>query len=162
MTVIAIDQNICTCCQECTSICPNLAIEGLPHHAQKINEDKGVMCGQSGQKCKSYVSAAEHGLGAYAAAREARGLPPSVTEPLFAAHNISHVMEVKKALADPGLYTMVQSAPAVRAAIADDFGAPFGELGAGRLAAALRRLGFDKIFDTNYAADVTIMEGGAS
>lgn len=161
MTVIAIDQNLCTGCQECVKICPNLAIEGVPHQAQKINEDKCVMCGQCVQKCKSYVSAAEHGLAAYAEARAARGLPEWITEPLFAAHNVTHIEEVKKALADPGVFTMVQSAPAVRAAIAEDFGAPLGDLAAGRLAAALRKLGFDKVFDTNFAADVTIMEEGS-
>jgi ferredoxin hydrogenase len=161
MTVIAIDQKICTGCQECTKICPNLAIEGLPHEPQKINEDKCVFCGQCVQKCKSYVSAAEHGLGAYLETRNERGLPETVFEPLFAAHNVTHIEEVMKALADPNVYTMVQSAPAVRAAIAEDFGAPLGELSAYRMAAALRRLGFDKVFDTNYAADVTIMEEGS-
>ncbi|MDR1296433.1 MAG: [FeFe] hydrogenase, group A [Deltaproteobacteria bacterium] len=161
MTVIAIDQNVCTGCQECTKICPNLAIEGLPRQPQKIDENKCVMCGQCVQKCKSYVSVAEHGFGAHALVRKERGLPESVVEPLFAAHNVTHIMEVKKALADPNAYTMVQSAPAVRAAIAEDFGAPLGDLAAGRLAAALRKLGFDRVFDTNYAADVTIMEEGS-
>ncbi|MDR1546278.1 MAG: [FeFe] hydrogenase, group A [Deltaproteobacteria bacterium] len=161
MTVIAIDQNLCTGCQECTKICPNLAIEGLPHQAQKINEDKCVMCGQCVQKCKSYVSAAEHGLNAYLGVRKERDLPETVLEPLFAAYNVTHIQEVKRALADPNVYTMVQSAPAVRAAIAEDFGAPLGELAAGRLAAALRKIGFDKVFDTNFAADVTIMEEGS-
>jgi ferredoxin hydrogenase len=161
MTVIAIDQNLCTGCQECTKICPNLAIEGKPHEPQKVNEDKCVMCGQCVQKCKSYVSAAEHGLAAHKRVREERGLPPTVVEPLFAAYNVCHLDEVKRALADPNVYTMVQSAPAVRAAIAEDFGAPLGELAAARLAAALRRLGFDRVFDTNFAADVTIMEEGS-
>ncbi|MDR2444123.1 MAG: [FeFe] hydrogenase, group A [Deltaproteobacteria bacterium] len=161
MTVIAIDQNICTGCQECTRICPNLAIEGLPHQAQKVNEEKCVMCGQCVQKCKSYVSVAEHGLAAYQEVRKARDLPDTVVEPLFAAYNVSHIQEVKRALADPNVYTMVQSAPAVRAAIAEDFGAPLGELAAGRLAAGLRKLGFDRVFDTNFAADVTIMEEGS-
>jgi ferredoxin hydrogenase len=161
MTVIAIDQNICTGCQECTKICPNLAIEGLPHQPQKINEDKCVMCGQCVQKCKSYVSIAEHGLNAYQQVHKERALPDSVKEPLFAAYNVTHIQEVIKALADPNVFTMVQSAPAVRAAIAEDFGAPLGDLAAGRLAAALRQLGFDRVFDTNFAADVTIMEEGS-
>jgi ferredoxin hydrogenase len=104
---------------------------------------------------------AEHGFSAYQEVHAARGLPGTVTEPLFAAHNITHIMEVKNALADPNAYTLVQSAPAVRAAIAEDFGAPFGLVSAAKLAAALRKLGFDKVFDTNYAADVTIMEEGS-
>ncbi len=160
-TVLAIDENICTGCQECTRICPNLAIEGLPHQPQKVVEDKCVMCGQCVQKCKSYVSIAEHGSAAYEKVRKERGLPDSLREPLFAAHNLSHLSEVKKALADPEVFTVVQCAPAVRVAIAEDFGAPFGTLAAGWLAAGLRRAGFDKVYDTNFAADVTIMEEGS-
>jgi ferredoxin hydrogenase len=161
MTVIAIDQNLCTGCQECSKVCPNLAIEGMPHKAQKVNEDKCVMCGQCVQKCKSYVSIAEHGAAAYAKVRKERGIPESVTEPLFAAHNITHIEEVKRALSDPTKITMVQCAPAVRVAIAEDFGAEFGTLAAGKLAAALKKLGFNYVYDTNFAADVTIMEEGS-
>ncbi|MDR2142399.1 MAG: [FeFe] hydrogenase, group A [Deltaproteobacteria bacterium] len=159
--VIAIDQDLCTGCQECTKICPNLAIEGLPRQPQKINDTKCVMCGQCVQKCKSYVSVAEHGFGAYAKVRKARGLPATVTEPLFAAYNVCHLDEVLRALEDPKVETWVQSAPAVRVGIAEDFGAPLGTLAAGKLAAGLRRLGFNKVFDVNYAADVTIMEEGS-
>ena len=158
---ILIDENLCTGCQECTRICPSLAIEGVPHKPQKVNDGKCVMCGQCIQKCKSYVSAAEHGAGAHARVRRERGLPDSLTEPLFAAYGAIHLDEVRKALADPEVFTVVQCAPAVRVAIAEDFGAPFGTLAAGRLAAALRRLGFDKIYDANFAADVTIMEEGS-
>lgn len=161
MTVITIDQNLCTGCQECTKVCPNLAIEGRPHQPQKVNEDKCVMCGQCVQKCKSYVSVAEHGAAAYAKVHKERGLPESVTEPLFAAHNITHIEEVKRALADPNKITMVQCAPAVRVAIAEDFGAEFGTLAAGKLAAALKKAGFNYVYDTNFAADVTIMEEGS-
>ncbi|MDR3039098.1 MAG: [FeFe] hydrogenase, group A [Candidatus Adiutrix sp.] len=160
-TVIAIDQNICTGCQECSRVCPNLAIEGRPHQPQKVNEDKCVRCGQCVQKCKSYVSLAEHGSGAYEKTRRERGLADSVREPLFAAYNVCHLDEVRRALADPNLFTVVQCAPAVRVAVAEDFGAPLGTLAAGKLAAALRRIGFDKIYDTNFAADVTIMEEGS-
>ena len=160
-TVIAIDQNICSGCQECTRVCPNLAIEGRPHQAQKINETKCVMCGQCVQKCKTYVSLVEHGAGAYEKTRQERGLADTVREPLFSAHNVCHLDEVRRALADPNLFTIVQSAPDVRVAINEDFGAPLGALAPGKLAAALRRLGFDKVFDTNFAADVTIMEEGS-
>jgi len=55
---------------------------------------------------------------------------------------------------------IVQVAPAVRVAIAEEFGAPAGTRCTGKLAAALRRLGFDDVFDTNFAADLTIMEEG--
>ncbi|MCL2028889.1 MAG: [FeFe] hydrogenase, group A [Deltaproteobacteria bacterium] len=158
---ISIDQNICTGCQECSRVCPNLAIEGRPHQAQKVAEEKCVMCGQCVQKCKSYVSLTEHGPGAYEKVRRERGLADTVKEPLFSAHNVCRLDEVRRALADPNLITVVQSAPAVRVALAEDFGAPFGFLTSGKLAAALRRLGFDKVYDTNFAADVTIMEEGS-
>lgn len=159
--VVAIDQSICTGCKECTNICPTLAIEGLIHQPQKVAEERCVMCGQCVQKCKSYVSIAEHGAAAYDKVRRERGLPESVKEPLFAAYNVCHLDEVKKALADPNSFTVVQCAPAVRVAIAEDFGAPLGDLAAGKMAAALRKLGFDRVYDTNFAADVTIMEEGS-
>lgn len=158
---IAIDQNLCTGCQECSKVCPNLAIEGLPHQPQKVVEEKCVMCGQCVQKCKSYVSVAEHGAEAYDKVRKERGLSAVIREPLFAAYNVTHIDEVRKALANPKLFTVVQCAPAVRVAIAEDFGAPLGSLAAGKLAAALKALGFDKVYDTNFAADVTIMEEGS-
>ncbi len=66
--------------------------------------------------------------------------------------------DVFAALADPTKHVVVQTAPAVRAAIAEEFGNPIGTNGEGKMVAALRRLGFAKVFDTNFAADLTIME----
>ncbi|MBO4902942.1 MAG: iron hydrogenase small subunit [Lachnospiraceae bacterium] len=66
--------------------------------------------------------------------------------------------EVFAAIADPEKYVVVQTAPAVRAGIAEEFGNPIGTNGEGKMIAALRRLGFDKVFDTNFSADLTIME----
>lgn len=66
--------------------------------------------------------------------------------------------EVKKALADPEKYVVVQVAPAVRAALGEAFEFPIGVDVEGRIAEALRRAGFDKVFDTKFAADLTIME----
>ncbi len=57
-----------------------------------------------------------------------------------------------------GKKVIVQTAPAVRAAIAEEFGAPIGTPGTGKMVAALHRLGFYRVFDTNFAADLTIME----
>ena len=57
-----------------------------------------------------------------------------------------------------GKYVVVQTAPAVRAALGEEFGMPIGTAVTGKMVAALRRLGFNKVFDTNYAADLTIME----
>ncbi len=64
-------------------------------------------------------------------------------------------------LADPALITVVQVAPAVRAAWGEAFGLSREAASTGRLAAALRRLGFDYVFDTNFTADLTIMEEGS-
>ena len=66
--------------------------------------------------------------------------------------------EVFAALADPKKYVVVQPAPAVRAALGEEFGIPMGTAVTGKMAAALRRLGFNKVFDTDFGADLTIME----
>ena len=68
--------------------------------------------------------------------------------------------KVFEALADPDKYVVVQTAPAVRAALGEEFGMPIGTNVEGKMVAALRRLGFDKVFDTNFGADLTIMEEG--
>lgn len=61
-------------------------------------------------------------------------------------------------LKDPELHVVVQIAPAVRVALGEDFGYDFGTNVTGKIYAALRKLGFDKIFDTNFGADLTIIE----
>lgn len=66
--------------------------------------------------------------------------------------------KVFEAIADPDKYVVVQTAPSVRAALGEEFGYPMGTNVEGKMAAALRRLGFDKVFDTDFAADLTIME----
>ncbi len=66
--------------------------------------------------------------------------------------------KVYAAIADPTKHVIVQPAPAVRAALGEEFGIPMGTSVTGKMATALRRLGFDKVFDTNFAADLTIME----
>jgi NADH-quinone oxidoreductase subunit G/NADP-reducing hydrogenase subunit HndD len=66
--------------------------------------------------------------------------------------------EVWAALADQSKFVVVQTAPAVRAAIGEEFGLEPGTLVTGKMTAALRRLGFDKVFDTQFSADLTIME----
>jgi len=66
--------------------------------------------------------------------------------------------KVWDALNDPDKFVIVQPAPAVRAALGEEFGMPMGSLVTGKMATALRRLGFDRVFDTDFAADLTIME----
>ena len=78
--------------------------------------------------------------------------------PTGALREKSCIAEVFEAIADPNKVVLVQTAPAVRAALGESFGNPIGTDVQGKLAAALRRLGFDKVFDTNFGADLTIME----
>ncbi len=92
--------------------------------------------------------------------KKERGIPDCVNEPLFAAHAVCNLDKVKAALADKSKFTVVQCAPAVRVAIAEEFGAELGSLTPGKLAAALHAVGFDRVYDTNFPADVTIMEEG--
>ena len=62
------------------------------------------------------------------------------------------------ALADPDKHVVVQTAPSIRATLGECFGMPIGTNVEGKMVAALRRLGFDKIFDTDFAADLPIVE----
>ena len=68
------------------------------------------------------------------------------------------IADVWDALADGTKHVVVQPAPAVRAALGEEFGLPIGPSVTGKMAAALRRLGFAKVFDTDFGADLTIME----
>ena len=72
-----------------------------------------------------------------------------------------YIWDVVAELADPEKIVVVQTAPAVRVALGEAFGMEPGELVTGKMVAALKRLGFDYVFDTDFAADVTIMEEGA-
>jgi len=72
-----------------------------------------------------------------------------------------YTWKVVEALSDPGKQVIVQTAPAVRAALGEEFGMGPGTVVTGKMTAALRRLGFDYVFDTNFAADLTIMEEGS-
>ena len=69
--------------------------------------------------------------------------------------------EVWSAIQDPSKHVVVQVAPSVRVALGDEFGLESGALVTGKMVTALRRLGFDKVFDTNFSADLTIMEEGS-
>ncbi len=78
------------------------------------------------------------------------------TGALMEKSEIALVDEAMKA----GKHVVVQTAPAVRAALGEEFGLPVGTAVTGKMVAALKRLGFDKVYDTNFAADLTIMEEG--
>lgn len=159
--IVNIDEDICTGCKQCSKVCPVDAIcgeEGLP---QKIDTNKCVICGQCVQICKSYASTIDEGFEFVDNKRKERKLPDSVKEPLFAAFNTCDIEKVKEALKDPEIFTVVQCAPAVRVALGEDFGYDLGILTPGKMAAALRKLNFDRVYDTNFAADLTIMEEGS-
>lgn len=80
--------------------------------------------------------------------------------PVGALYEKDEVDEVWKVLQDPAKHVIVQEAPAIRAALGEEFGLPPGTLVTGKMIAALRKLGFDKVFDTNFTADLTIIEEG--
>jgi NADP-reducing hydrogenase subunit HndD len=80
--------------------------------------------------------------------------------PVGAISERDQIDEVWAALDDPNKHVVVQTAPAIRAALGECFDYPPGTLVTGKMVSALRRLGFDGVFDTNFAADLTIMEEG--
>ncbi len=80
--------------------------------------------------------------------------------PTGALTEVDHTAKVIRAIADPNKTVLVQTAPAVRAALGEEFGLKPGTLVTGKMVAALRQIGFDYIFDTDFAADLTIMEEG--
>jgi len=81
--------------------------------------------------------------------------------PVGALVENDHSWDVVKALADPDVITVVQTAPAVRAALGEEFGMEPGTAVTGKMVSALRQLGFNHVFDTDFAADLTIMEEGS-
>ena len=80
--------------------------------------------------------------------------------PTGALTEVDHTNEIIRALSDPKKTVVVQTAPAVRAALGEEFGLEPGTLVTGRMVSALRELGFDHVFDTDFSADLTIMEEG--
>lgn len=78
--------------------------------------------------------------------------------PTGALKEKENIKEVWVRLKDPDTFTVVQTAPAVRAALGEEFGMPIGTNVTGKMVTALKKLGFDKVFDTNTGADFTIME----
>jgi len=161
INIINIDKELCTGCRRCTEVCPVNAIEGEEGKPQTINSDRCVICGQCVQICSVYASNFQDDITPIDVKKDERGMLESVKEPIFAAYNIGHTKLVKEALANPNLYKLVQCAPAVRVALAEEFGLPLGSLTPGKMAAALRCLKFDRVYDTNFAADLTIMEEGS-
>ncbi|HSA78918.1 MAG TPA: NADH-dependent [FeFe] hydrogenase, group A6 [Nitrospirota bacterium] len=137
--------------------------------------DKCIMCRRCETMCNdvqtcNVLSGVNRGFGAVVAPAFEMNLADSVCTncgqctavcPVGALVENDHSWKVVQALADPDKVTVVQTAPAVRAALGEDLGVEPGVSVTGKMAAALRMLGFDHVFDTDFAADLTIMEEGS-
>ncbi len=134
----------CVLCGRCVKVCNEVQAVGVlgfayrgtrscvtPMFEHGLAESKCVSCGQCAKVC-----------------------------PVGAISEKEEWERVLDAIADSDLHVVVQVAPAVRAAIGEEFGIPAGTAVTGKLATALHRLGFDAVFDTQFAADLTIMEEG--
>lgn len=136
------DNNKCILCRRCVAACSNL--QGI-----------GVI-GPNERGFKTYIGSA---FGADLAETSCVSCGQCIVAcPTGALYEKDATEEVFAAIANPEKHVVVQTAPAVRAAIAEEFGIPVGTNGKGKMVAALRRLGFDKVFDTDFSADLTIME----
>ncbi|HEY3276052.1 MAG TPA: NADH-dependent [FeFe] hydrogenase, group A6 [Syntrophorhabdaceae bacterium] len=138
------DQSKCILCRRCVSVCQNvqtvtaLFAQGrgfeskiAPAFDESISDVACTNCGQCSLVC-----------------------------PVGAITEKSSIDAVWEALSDPTKFVVVQDAPAVRAALGEEFGYEPGTLVTGKMLAAVRKLGFDRIFDTNFTADLTILEEG--
>ena len=136
------DAEKCILCGRCVRVCAeiqgvyNLSQHGrgfhtvvAPAHVSRMDDSVCIQCGQCVNVCPT------------AAFVEKRG-----------------AVSVWDALANPNLHVVVQPAPSIRAAIGEGFGLPPGTPATGRMVTALRRLGFQAVFDTNFGADLTIVE----
>ena len=139
---IARDNSKCILCRRCVAVCSKvqgIGVIGANNRGfdteigsafeMKLDDTSCVNCGQCIEAC-----------------------------PTGALHEVDDSDKVFAALADETKHVVVQTAPSVRTAIAEEFGAPIGTDGEGKMVAALRRLGFANVFDTDFAADLTIME----
>jgi len=138
------DANKCILCRRCVAVC---------NEVQKV----GVI-GLINRGFKTTVGPAfNHGIGEVNCTNCGQCINVC---PVGALRETDHTKRVWQALADSEKHVVVQTAPSVRAALGEEFGLPIGTPVTGKMVAALRRLGFDKVFDTDFTADLTIMEEG--
>ena len=134
----------CILCRRCVAVCQNVQSVGAlypinrgietivaPACDKNLSDVACALCGQCIQVC-----------------------------PVGAIHERDETAKVWEALSDPKKHVIVQTAPAIRVAIGEEMGMAPGAVTTGQLVAALRRLGFDKVFDTDFTADLTILEEG--
>ncbi len=136
------DNNKCILCRRCSAVCEK--VQGV-----------GVIGANNRGFATNISSAFEMGLGETSCVSCGQCIAVCPTGALYEKDSTD---EVLAAIADPTKHVFVQVAPAVRAALGEEFGYPMGTGVQGKLAAALRRIGFEKVFDTNFSADLTIME----
>jgi len=156
------------------NITPDLPLDETTK-AITIDPRKCISCGRCVQVCQDHQNVhalcfMDRGIDTRISAAGEIGLgeSPCVRCGQCAAHcptgaivEYDESEKVWSKLADPEAYCVVQIAPAVRVAIGEAFGYPVGTNLTGKLYAALRRMGFKAVFDTNFGADVTIMEEGS-
>lgn len=136
------DNSKCILCRRCVAVCEK--VQGI-----------GVI-GANERGFKTYIgSAFDMGLGETSCVSCGQCIAVC---PTGALREKDYIDDVLAAIADPEKYVCVQTAPSVRAALGEEFGYPMGTDVEGKMAAALRRIGFDKVFDTDFSADLTIME----
>lgn len=129
------DPNLCIACNQCVEMCEDIGINFLRLEgkaaitAVDYNRDRGVDCIYCGQ-CTVHC-------------------------PVSAAREQNQIEEVEKAIKDKNKITIVQCAPSIRCSVGEEFGLEPGTNLTGEIYTALRKLGFDKIFDVNMGADIT-------
>jgi NADP-reducing hydrogenase subunit HndD len=153
-----IDRELCTGCRNCVETCPVEAISGEKNQPQILSEERCVSCGRCVQVCSAYDTVFQARSIARAERLEQRGLPSGLKEPLFAAYDRCFLREVQTALADRSRAVLAHCGPGVCSALAEDFGLAPGSISPGKIVAALKKIGFRKVYDFSFAAALALLE----